>query len=132
MIACKIAKEIWDTLEPQCQGTDSIKNNGRAILIQEYEKFVAKADESLTDVYDRFLTLLNNLSLFKKEYDAEDSNIKFLRALLGEWIHNLQSLDISMILILCLLMNSMGCYEPMILRFNRGRTRKAARQNLLP
>ncbi|KAL8116065.1 hypothetical protein AgCh_022524 [Apium graveolens] len=41
----------------------------------------AKFDESLTDIYDRFLTLPNNLSLVGNVYDLEDSNTKFRRAL---------------------------------------------------
>ena len=49
--------------------------------MQEYEQFDAKADESITDIYDRFLKLLNDLSLVGKEYKIEDSNTKFLRAL---------------------------------------------------
>ena len=48
VIACKTAKQIWDTLEIQCSGTESIKKNRRSILIQEYEFFEAKAGESLT------------------------------------------------------------------------------------
>ncbi|KAL8133484.1 hypothetical protein AgCh_008806 [Apium graveolens] len=67
------------------KGTMAIKKNIRAVLIQEYEHFKAKPDESFTDIYDRFLTLLNNLSLMGKVYDREDSNIKFLRALNEEW-----------------------------------------------
>ncbi|XP_074347008.1 uncharacterized protein LOC141685805 [Apium graveolens] len=59
----KTAKEIWDALETQCQGPITIKKNRRAVLVQEYEQFDAKADESITDIYDRFLTLLNDLSL---------------------------------------------------------------------
>ena len=55
------------------------------MLIQEYEQFEAKADESLTKVYDRFLSLLNELSLVGKVYDYEDSNTKFLRALSEDW-----------------------------------------------
>ena len=55
------------------------------MLIQEYEQFEAKTDESLTEVYDRFLTLLNELSLVGKVYDFEDSNTKFLRALSEDW-----------------------------------------------
>ncbi|KAK1394762.1 hypothetical protein POM88_013818 [Heracleum sosnowskyi] len=85
VIACKSAKEIWDTLETQCQGSASVKKNRRALLIQEYEQFDERPDESLTDLYDRFLTLLNNLSLVDKEYETEDSNTKFLRALPEEW-----------------------------------------------
>ena len=79
VIACRTAKEIWDALEIQCQGTKEIKKNKRAILIQEYEYFEAKSDESLTDVYDRFLTLLNEMSLVGQMYPNEFSNTKFLR-----------------------------------------------------
>ncbi|KAK1388396.1 hypothetical protein POM88_016574 [Heracleum sosnowskyi] len=85
VIACKSSKEIWDTLETQCQGSASVKKNRRALLIQEYEQFDARPDESLTDLYDRFLTLLNSLPLVDKEYETEDSNTKFLRALPEEW-----------------------------------------------
>ena len=85
VITCKTAKEIWDALEVQCQGTKAIKKNRRALLIQEYEQFEAKTDESLTEVYDRFLSLLNELSLVGKVYDFEDSNTKFLRALSEDW-----------------------------------------------
>ena len=85
VIACRTAKEIWDALEIQCQGTKEIKKNRRAILILEYEYFEAKSDESLTDVYDRFLTLLNELDLVGQMYPNEFSNTKFLRSLPEEW-----------------------------------------------
>ena len=85
VITCKTIKEILDALEVQCKGTKAIKKNRRALLIQEYEQFEAKADESLTEVYDRFLSLLNELSLVGKVYDYEDSNTKFLRALSEDW-----------------------------------------------
>lgn len=62
-----------------------IKKNKRAILIQEYEHFVAMTDERLADIYDRFLALLNNLSLVGKECDVEDSNRKFMRGLPELW-----------------------------------------------
>ena len=81
VIACKTSKEIWDALKTQCQGTKEIKKNRRAILIQDYEYFEAKTDESLTDIYDRFLTLLNELALVGHTYLVEDSNTKFMRAL---------------------------------------------------
>ena len=85
VITCKTAKEIWDALEVRCQGTKAINKNRRALLIQEYEQFEAKSDESLTEVYDRFLSLLNERSLVGKVYDYEDSNTKFLRALSEDW-----------------------------------------------
>jgi len=85
VISCKTAKQIWDTLEIQCSGTEKIKKNRRNILVQEYEYFAAKSGESLTEVYDRFLKLLNDLALVDKEYPNEDSNSKFMSALPEEW-----------------------------------------------
>ncbi|KAL8092289.1 hypothetical protein AgCh_034545 [Apium graveolens] len=85
VINCKTAKEIWDALETRCQGMDTIKKNRKTILTQEYEHFDSKANESLTDLYDRFVKLLNDLSLVNKEYDLEDSNLKFLLALPKCW-----------------------------------------------
>ncbi|KAL8134372.1 hypothetical protein AgCh_009411 [Apium graveolens] len=81
VINCKTAKEIWDALETRCQGTETIKKNRKTILTQEYEHFDSKINESLNDLYDRFVKLLNDLSLVDKEYDLEDSNLKFLLAL---------------------------------------------------
>ncbi|KAL8088507.1 hypothetical protein AgCh_038331 [Apium graveolens] len=85
VIGCKTAKEIWDALEVRCQGTNVIKKNRKTILTQEYEHFDSKSDESLTDTYNRFTKLLNDLSLVDKEYDEEDSNLKFLLALPEKW-----------------------------------------------
>ncbi|KAL8147242.1 hypothetical protein AgCh_004823 [Apium graveolens] len=85
VINCKTAKEIWDSLETRCQGTDSIKKNRRTILTQEYEHFDSKPDESLTGLYDRFVKLLNDLSLVDKEYDLEDTNLKFLLVIPESW-----------------------------------------------
>ncbi|KAL8118858.1 hypothetical protein AgCh_016373 [Apium graveolens] len=63
----------------------AIKKNRRIVFVQEYEKFNAKADESITHIYDRFLTLLNDLLLVVKDYGREDSNSKFQRALREDW-----------------------------------------------
>ena len=84
VIGCKTAKEIWDALKIRCQGTKAIKKNMKTIFTKEYEHFDSKSDESLTDSYDRFVNLLNDLSLVDKEYNLKYSNIKFLLALPGE------------------------------------------------
>ncbi|KAK1356144.1 hypothetical protein POM88_049400 [Heracleum sosnowskyi] len=85
VIGCKTAKEIWDALEVRCQGTSAIKKNMKTILTQEYEHFDSRSDETLTDTYDRFCKLLNDLSLVDKEYDLEESNLKFLLSLPERW-----------------------------------------------
>ena len=50
----------------------------KTILTEEYEHFDSKTDESLRDLRDMFLKFLNDMSLVDKEYDPEDSNMKFL------------------------------------------------------
>ncbi|KAK1379814.1 hypothetical protein POM88_026558 [Heracleum sosnowskyi] len=85
VIGCKTAKEIWDALEVRCQGTSAIKKNRKTILTHEYEHFDSRPDETLTETYDRFCKLLNDLSLVDKEYDPEESNLKFLLSLPEKW-----------------------------------------------
>ena len=85
VIGCKTAKEIQDALEIRCQGTKVIKKNRKNILTQEYEHFDSKSDVTLTDLYDRFVKLLNDLSLVDKEYPLEDSNLKFILDLPEKW-----------------------------------------------
>ena len=85
VINCTTAKEIWDALEVRCQGTPAIKKNRRNILTQEYEHFEAKSEETMTETFDRFCKLINDLSLVNKEYDLEDSNLKFLLSLPEKW-----------------------------------------------
>lgn len=85
LIGCKTTKEIWDTLEVKYQGSIAMKKNRKTILTQEYEHFDSKDDELLTEIYERFQKLLNDMSLVDKEYDAEDSNKKFLLALPKKW-----------------------------------------------
>ncbi|KAL8155629.1 hypothetical protein AgCh_000864 [Apium graveolens] len=57
----------------------------RTVLTQEYEHFDSRDNESLTEIYDIFQKLLNYISLVNKEYDLEDSNLKFLLALPEKW-----------------------------------------------
>ncbi|KAK1388337.1 hypothetical protein POM88_016515 [Heracleum sosnowskyi] len=85
VIGCKTAKEIWDVLEVRCQGTSAIKKNMKTILTQEYEHFYSRPDETLTETYDKFCKLLNDLSLVDKEYELEESNLKFLLSLPERW-----------------------------------------------
>ncbi|XP_074377734.1 uncharacterized protein LOC141719260 [Apium graveolens] len=73
IISCKPAKKICDALETQCQYAMAIKKNRRVVLVQEYEQFDAKDDESITDIYNRFLTLSNDISLILDT--DEDSKI---------------------------------------------------------
>ncbi|KAL8088649.1 hypothetical protein AgCh_038434 [Apium graveolens] len=85
-------KKIWDVLEVKYQGITVIKKNMRTILTQEYEYFDSKDNVSLTEIYDRFQKLMNDLSLADKEYDLENSNLKFLLVLPEKWDYKVTSI----------------------------------------
>ncbi|KAL8099844.1 hypothetical protein AgCh_032193 [Apium graveolens] len=68
-------KSKW-TPEEKVDVLKDAKKNRTTILIQEYEHFEAKPDESLTNIYDRFMTLLNNLSLVGKVKERKSNKGK--------------------------------------------------------
>ena len=81
VLSCKTASEIWNRLQVHCEGTKPVKKNMKSLLIQEYEYFEARSGETLTETYDRFTKLLNDMAMHDKYYDNEDVNTKFIRAL---------------------------------------------------
>ncbi|KAL8104283.1 hypothetical protein AgCh_028487 [Apium graveolens] len=78
-------KEIWDTVQLICEGTEQVRENKMQLLIQQYEYFHSEEGESLNDTFNRFQKLLNGLKLYGRVYQVKDSNLKFLRSLPKEW-----------------------------------------------
>ena len=85
VINCTTAKEVWDTVQLLCEGTEQVKENKMQLLIQQYEYFHFEENESLNDTFNRFQKLLNGLKLYGRVYQVKDSNLKFLRSLPKEW-----------------------------------------------
>ena len=85
VITCQSAKEIWDTLIVLFEGTPEVKKNKRSLLIQKYEMFKGKSGESITEIYERFNCLINDLRQHSTKFENEDVLIKFLRSLPAEW-----------------------------------------------
>ncbi|KAL8149628.1 hypothetical protein AgCh_006582 [Apium graveolens] len=78
IVNCDTAKQIWLKIEILCKGTEEVRSNQRRILISQYESFMAKPKESITDMFERFNKLINDLQLHDKYYEAEEVNLKFL------------------------------------------------------
>ena len=85
VINCTTSKEVWDTIQTLCEGTEQVRHNKLQLLIQKYEAFHFKHGESVNDTYNRFQKLLNGLKLYGRIYSTEDTNMKFLRSLPKEW-----------------------------------------------
>ena len=73
---------MWDKLKVQCEGTKHVKKNLMALLIQRYDYFEDKSSQSITETYDRFTKLINEMTMHGKYYDFEDMNAKFMKSLL--------------------------------------------------
>ncbi|KAL8103331.1 hypothetical protein AgCh_027774 [Apium graveolens] len=81
IVNCDTAKQIWEKIKILCERTEEIRSNQRRILILQYEGFMAKPKERITDVFERFNKLINDLQLHDKYYEAKEVNLKFLLTL---------------------------------------------------
>ncbi|KAL8132490.1 hypothetical protein AgCh_008109 [Apium graveolens] len=68
-------------IEILCEGTEEVRSNQRRILVSQSEGFMAKPKENLTNVFERFNKLINDLQLHDKYYETEAVNLKFLLTL---------------------------------------------------
>ena len=74
-------KQIWEIIEILCEGSAEFKDNQKQILVSQYEGFMAKANKSITEVFERFNKLINELQLDNKYYETKEVNLKFLLTL---------------------------------------------------
>jgi len=85
VLICQSAKEMWDALEVTHEGTNEVKRAKMNTLIQEYEMFMMKVEETIYDVQNRFTHLVNHLIALGKTFEKEELNIKILKSLNRSW-----------------------------------------------
>ncbi|MQM05546.1 hypothetical protein Taro_038363 [Colocasia esculenta] len=78
---CNSAKEMWDKLELIYEGTSEVRETKASMLVSEYEMFKMKNEETISDMFARFMLLTNGLKGLKKEYSESDLVRKILRSL---------------------------------------------------
>ncbi|KAJ9557015.1 hypothetical protein OSB04_011629 [Centaurea solstitialis] len=83
----KTAKELWDELEKQFQGTERSIQAKLNQAIGAYEGFKALEGETLADSYNRFNIILNDLRRNGMQKSTSEINFKFLKNLNPEWDH---------------------------------------------
>ena len=82
---CSTAKEMWDKLELIYEGTSEVRETKVSMLVSEYEMFKMKTDETVSDMFARFMLIVNGLKGLKKEYSESDLVRKILRSLTSSW-----------------------------------------------
>ncbi|KZV38503.1 hypothetical protein F511_40259 [Dorcoceras hygrometricum] len=82
---CTTAKEIWEKLIQICEGNDETKENKLSVAQQKYEPIKMKDGESMAEFYERFSTVVIELTSLGKEYSNRELALKVMRALPREW-----------------------------------------------
>src|SRR5262249_22750256 len=82
---CISDKDIWDNLENTYEGSTRMKDTKISLLCGEFENFKMKTNESIDEMHDRFINIVNQLSILGKPYANLEINSKLLRSLPREW-----------------------------------------------
>ncbi|KAL8118554.1 hypothetical protein AgCh_016177 [Apium graveolens] len=78
---CKNSKHMWETIEVINEGTEEVRENKLEILTSEYEHFKSNPGEGISEVFERYNALINNLNINGKYYSIREVNKKFLLTL---------------------------------------------------
>ena len=81
VVNCKDARHTWETIEIINEGTEEVRENRMEILTSEYEHFRSNPGEGISEVFERYNKLINNLNLHGKFYTIKEINRKFLLTL---------------------------------------------------
>nr|GEU29992.1 reverse transcriptase domain-containing protein [Tanacetum cinerariifolium] len=81
----KTAKILWDALARHMLGSEYGKQDRKAVVLYEYEKFKATEGELLLDTYIQYLQVINDLKKCGYSKDNYELNFKFLNNLQPEW-----------------------------------------------
>ena len=68
---------MWDTVEALMEGSEEVRENRYDMLIARYEAFQAIPGGNISQIYERFMLLLNELTLHGKTYPQKEINRKF-------------------------------------------------------
>ncbi|KAJ9538188.1 hypothetical protein OSB04_030921 [Centaurea solstitialis] len=79
------AKEIWDTLCVQYEGTAVLMESRKIFLVRQYERFIHQKDETLSQIHQRFNCLLIDLKTIGTIYPNSEVVTKFMEALPEHW-----------------------------------------------
>ncbi|KAI3718528.1 hypothetical protein L6452_19402 [Arctium lappa] len=85
LVNLSTAKEMWSTLCILYEGTDEVKKSKKIALVRKYKLFSHEKGEYLSDYYNRFNNLLNDLKLLGRVYDNEEVLCKFMDGLPDFW-----------------------------------------------
>ncbi|GAV80758.1 UBN2 domain-containing protein, partial [Cephalotus follicularis] len=91
--SCDTAKEMWDLLEVTYEGTNQVKESKISMRVHEYELFLMHDNESISDMFTRFTTIVNSLKNLGKNYSNQELVRKILRCLPRSWTPKVTTIE---------------------------------------
>jgi len=79
------AKAIFASFYANYEGSKKVREAEALMLVHQYELFKMNDDESIEEMYSRFLTLVSRLQMLKKSYVTSDHVRNILRSLPARW-----------------------------------------------
>ena len=76
---CKMTKDVWRIREITYDGTNQVKDSKVIILVNDYEMFKMKPNESIVEMFTRFMDVVNGLEGLGNRVSEEDKISKILR-----------------------------------------------------
>lgn len=76
--SCETAQDIWDKLEIIHEGTEKVKQFRKSLLVQEYETFSMREDETIKDMFRRINKILGDLKALGVSYSNDEKVRKTL------------------------------------------------------
>ncbi|KAJ9552588.1 hypothetical protein OSB04_016633 [Centaurea solstitialis] len=81
----RTAKEIWNTVCVQYEGTAVLKESRKIFLVHQYESFIHQKGETLSQTHQRFNFLLIDLKTIGTSYSNSEVITKFMESLPEYW-----------------------------------------------
>ena len=81
IFTCTSAKEIWNILKVTHEGTNQMNESKINILVYRYELFKIEPNESITNMFTKFIDIINDLKNLEKSYTNNELVRKILRSL---------------------------------------------------
>ena len=82
---CTTAKEIWDKLQVTHEGTTQVKTSKISMLVHNYELFKMEPNKIISEMFARFIDIINSLKSLGMVYSNADLVQKVLQYLPDKW-----------------------------------------------
>ncbi|KFK27460.1 hypothetical protein AALP_AA8G386100 [Arabis alpina] len=94
--SCVTAKEAWDKLVTQYEGTDSVRRTRVDMLASKFETMTMEEHESVEAFSGRLNAIANEASVLGKKYKDKKLVKKFLRSLPDKFQSHKSAIDVAM------------------------------------